>query len=80
MEFATRALRAWAVPYVVPVAAASRVFDQDGRVRDEAVELQLRTLGDEVMRVADRFADDTSLERAGECEQAAERVAAAGVS
>ena len=27
MEFAVRALRGWAVPYVVPVAAATRVFD-----------------------------------------------------
>ena len=45
MEFATRALRAWAVPYVVPVAAAARVFDPAGRVRDEGDELQLRTLG-----------------------------------
>jgi FMN reductase len=27
MEFAVRALRGWAVPYVVPVASAYRVFD-----------------------------------------------------
>ena len=77
MEFATRALRAWAVPYVVPVAAAARVFDSDGRVRDEVVELQLQTLGREVVRVAERFAFDSSLHRATECDQAAERVAAA---
>jgi hypothetical protein len=80
MEFATRALRAWAVPYVVPVAAAARVFGQNGQVRDEAVELQLRTLGGEVVRVAERFGADSSLHRGGECEQAAERVGAAGVS
>jgi FMN reductase len=77
MEFATRALRAWAVPYVVPVAAAARVFDPEGRVRDEGVELQLRTLGREVVRVGERFAVDSSLQRATECDQAAERVAAA---
>jgi FMN reductase len=77
MEFATRALRAWAVPYVVPVAAAARVFDPAGRVQDEVVELQLRTLGGEVVHVAERFAADSSLHRANECEQAAERVAAA---
>jgi hypothetical protein len=77
MEFATRALRAWAVPYVVPVAAAARVFDPAGRVRDEAVEAQLRTLGGEAVRVAERYAADSSLHRATECEQAAERVAAA---
>jgi NAD(P)-dependent dehydrogenase (short-subunit alcohol dehydrogenase family) len=72
-----KALRAWAVPYVVPVAAAARVFEPSGRVRDEVVETQLRTLGGEVVRVAERFAADSSLHRANECEQAAERVAAA---
>jgi FMN reductase len=77
MEFATRALRAWAVPYVVPVAAAARVFDAAGRVQDEVVELQLRTLGGEVVRVAERFVADSTLHRANECDQAAERVAAA---
>src|SRR5262249_558889 len=44
MEFAVRALRGWAVPYVIPVASAFRVFDSDGRVTDEGIELQLRTL------------------------------------
>jgi FMN reductase len=77
MEFATRALRAWAVPYVVPVAAAARVFDPAGQVLDEGVETQLRMLGSEVLRVAGRFAADSSLHRASECDQAAERVAAA---
>jgi FMN reductase len=77
MEFATRALRGWAVPYVVPVAAAWRVFDQDGQVQDNEVELQLRALGDEVVRVAERFSADPSLHRATECDEAAERVATA---
>jgi FMN reductase len=77
MEFATRALRAWAVPYVVPVATAARVFDPSGRVRDKGVEGQLRMLGNEVVRVAERFASDSSLQRATECEEAAERVASA---
>jgi FMN reductase len=77
MEFAIRALRAWAVPYVVPVAAAASVFDQEGRLHDQAVEQQLRTLGGEVVRVAERFASDGSLHRQAECTQAAERVAAA---
>ena len=76
MEFATRALRAWAVPYVVPVAAAARVFDPSGQVRDEAAEAQLRMLESEVVRVANRFAADSSLHRASECDEAAERVAA----
>ena len=77
MEFATRALRGWAVPYVVPVAAAWRVFDQDGQVQDKEVELQLRALGDEVVRVAERFRADPALHRAAECDEAAERVVAA---
>ena len=48
MEFVVRALRGWAVPYVVPVASASRVFDDAGRIQDQAIELQLHTLGGEV--------------------------------
>jgi hypothetical protein len=67
----------WAVPYVVPIATAARVFDAAGRVQDEGVELQRRTLGGEVVRVAERFAADSSLERQTECDHAAERVAAA---
>ena len=75
MEFAVRALRGWAVPYVVPVAAATRVFDQAGRIHDQAVELQLKTLGGEVVRVAELFTADGTLHRQHECAQAAERVA-----
>ena len=74
MEFSVRALRGWAVPYVVPVASASRVFDGDGRIQDEAIELQLKTLGAEVVRVAERFAEDRTIHRQHECERAAERV------
>jgi FMN reductase len=77
MEFSTRALRAWAVPYVIPVPTATRVFDSSGRVLDESIALQLDTLGREVVRVAGRFAADTGLHRATECDEAAERVAAA---
>jgi hypothetical protein len=77
MEFATRALRAWDVPYVVPVPGAARVFDHDGRVHDPAIEKQLKQLGGEVVRVARRFAADDSLHRLAECQEAAERVAAA---
>ena len=77
MEFSVRALRGWAVPYVVPVASASRVFDGDGLIQDETVELQLRTLGGEVVRVAERFATDHTVHRQHECNRAAERVAAA---
>ena len=77
MEFSVRALRGWAVPYVVPVASAARVFDPDGGIRDISIALQLETLGREVVRVAERFADDHSLHRHSECADAAERVAIA---
>jgi FMN reductase len=77
MEFASRALRGWAVPYVVPVPVAARVFDRDGRVQDEAIEQQLKQLGAEVVRVAQRFAADPALHRMSECDEAAERVVAA---
>ncbi len=77
MEFSSRALRAWAVPYAVPVASAFRVFDSDGTIKDESVELQLRTLGSEVVRVAERFSADPSVHHLAECDAAADRVATA---
>jgi FMN reductase len=77
MEFSVRALRGWAVPYVVPVATAARVFDQDGRIQDEAIEQQLKMLGSEVVRVAERFAVAESPDHAAECARASERVASA---
>jgi FMN reductase len=78
MEFAVRALRAWAVPYVVPVPQAWRVFDNEGRVLEEGVEQQLRMLGSEVARVAGVFAHTGSDDHEAECERARQRVAAAG--
>jgi FMN reductase len=80
MEFSIRALRAWAVPYVVPVATAARVFEPDGRVKDPGVESQLDALGREVVRVTERFARDRALHRQEECNRAAERVAAAAAA
>ena len=77
MEFSVRALRGWAVPYVVPVASASRVFDGAGEIHEHGVALQLKTLGEEVVRVSRRFAEDGSLHRQTECAQAAERAATA---
>ncbi len=77
MEFSVRALRGWAVPYVVPIASASRVFDGAGRIQDAAVETQLKMLGGEVVRVAKRFSAHRSLHRPSECADAAERIAAA---
>ena len=78
MEFSVRALRGWAVPYVVPVASAARVFDADGDIRDRGVGQQLHTLGKEVVRVAEKFAGDLLAHRQDECERAAERVASSG--
>src|SRR5262249_26073556 len=76
MEFAVRSLRGWAVPYVIPVASAFRVFDSEGRVTDEGIERQLRTLGAEVVRVAPRSETETPAQRAGACEESAARVVA----
>ena len=80
MEFSVRALRGWAVPYVVPVSSAARVFDRDGQIQDRAVELQLRTLGAEVVRVGQRFAADDSIQREAACKDAAQRVATAAAA
>ena len=77
MEFSVRSLRGWAVPYVVPVPQATRVFGESGAVQDELVEQQLRLLGQEVVRVAERFARDPALHRQSECDDAADRVFAA---
>jgi FMN reductase len=77
MEFSVRALRAWAVPFVVPVPSASRLFDDEGGLEDEAVERQLKMLGSEVVRVADHFRVEESPNHADVCLKASERVVAA---
>lgn len=74
MEFSVRALRAWAVPFVVPVPSASRLFDDEGRLEDEAVERQLKMLGTEVVRVADHFRVEEAPDHADVCLKASERV------
>jgi FMN reductase len=56
MEFAVRALRAWAVPLVVPVARSYQAFDDGGNPRDQTVAAQLDGLGAEVVRGARYFA------------------------
>lgn len=55
MEFVVRALRGWAVPLVVPVAQAWQAFDPDGLPRSEALEMQLKTLGREVVAAATKL-------------------------
>ena len=74
MEFSVRSLRAWAVPYVVPVPLATSAFTDSGEGQDPAVEQQLKLLGEEVVRVAGRFARDPALHRQLECDEAAEQV------
>jgi FMN reductase len=54
MEFAVSALRGWAVPLVLPIPQAWRVF-KDGRVLDSRIEQQLRALGHELARTAQWF-------------------------
>jgi FMN reductase len=80
MEFSVRALRAWAVPYVVPIPAAARVFDEAGRIQDEGVGQQLKMLGSEVVRVAEHFAVHEAPDHEAECARARERVASARVA
>jgi len=76
MEFSARALRGWAVPYVVPIPTSWQAFAEDGSINDETVESQLERLGGEVARVTERFAADPALHRQAECAEAAERVLA----
>jgi FMN reductase len=55
MEFIVRALRGWAVPLVIPIAEAWRVFDNEGYSRDPKLTDLLHTLGGEVARAARQF-------------------------
>jgi FMN reductase len=75
MEFSVRALRGWAVPYVVPAPRAA--FDENEKVRDEGVERQLRMLGSEVVRLAAHFVEAEEPDHRTECAHSRERVAAA---
>ncbi|HEV7844035.1 MAG TPA: NAD(P)H-dependent oxidoreductase [Pyrinomonadaceae bacterium] len=56
MEFVVRALRGWAVPLVIPIPQAWRVFDKEGHPHDEKISEQLHSLGHEVTRAARHFA------------------------
>lgn len=78
LEFAVRALRAWAVPFVMLVFAGPEAFDGDGVPFDDSVDPQLKMVGAEVVRVARRFGAGVVGAAADECARAADRVAAAG--
>lgn len=77
MEFIVRSLRAWAVPLVVPVGPATRLFDSEGNLQDDAARRQLVTLGVEVVRVARLFKAGKLAAAEAECTEAARRAAAA---
>ncbi len=71
MDFIARALRGWSVPLVLPVPQSWRSFDPDGQLADEAIAVQLRALGAEVVRAARQFQTD------GTCDYAEDRPFAA---
>jgi FMN reductase len=75
MEFSVRALRGWAVPYVVPVPGVA--FDEDDEVRDDGVRGQLKMLGSEVVRLAAHFVEAEEPDHETECARARELVASA---
>ena len=75
MEFSVRALRAWAVPYVVPVPGVA--FDEDEAVRDPGVELQLKMLGSEVVRLSAHFVEAAEPDHRSECARSSDLIAAA---
>jgi FMN reductase len=75
MEFSVRALRAWAVPYVVPIPGTA--FDENEQVRDPSVDKQLKMLGSEVVRLAAHFVEVESPDHMTECDRSRQLVAAA---
>jgi FMN reductase len=75
MEFSVRALRALAIPLVVPVARAGQAFDAEGRAAEPGTEAMLRRLGQEVVRVARNFQQGAALDE--ECERAKARLSLA---
>ncbi len=62
MEFVVRALRGYAVPLVLPIPQAWKVFDEDGQSNDPGIEDQLRALGREVTHAAQHFATPVTAE------------------
>jgi len=75
MEFIVRALRAFAVPLVVPVPQSWQAFEEGGRPANPQVEEPLKTLGWEVVRVTQRIAQKEEADPAAACAAAADRLA-----
>jgi FMN reductase len=57
MEFASRALRGWALALVVPISHAWRAFDQNGRPREPELHRQLEAMAQGVVAAAQRLRD-----------------------
>jgi FMN reductase len=75
MEFIVRALRAWAVPLVVPIPQSWQAFEDSGRPANPQIEEPLKTLGGEVVRVTGRIARQEVTDPAAACAAAAARLA-----
>jgi len=75
MEFIVRALRAWAVPLVVPIPQSWQAFEESGRPASPQIEEPLKTLGGEVVRVSRRIAQKEITDPAAACAAAAARLA-----
>ena len=75
MEFIVRALRAWAVPLVVPIPQSWQAFEATGRPANPQIEEPLKTLGGEVVRVSRRIAQKEISDPGAACVVAAARVA-----
>ena len=75
MEFIVRALRGWAVPLVVPIPQSWQAFEDTGRPANPQIEEPLKTLGGEVVRVTQRFAQEAVADPGAACAAAAKRVA-----
>lgn len=59
MQFIAHALRAWTIPFVVPISRAWRAFDEQGRPRDDALARQLSLFAQEVVVAASMFRPGT---------------------
>jgi FMN reductase len=66
MEFIVRAMRAYAVPLVLPIARSWKVFDDEGQIQNEQIEAQLLNIGREVARDARLFTDSGESDYASE--------------
>jgi FMN reductase len=74
MEFIVRALRAFAVPLVVPIPQSWQAFEETGRPANPQIEEPLHMLGGEVARVSRRIARKEESDPVAACAEAAARL------